>query len=1266
MPDLDELGIEFSHFSVQEYLQGECLKNPTLSAYGVSRQKACNLLASLCLQYLTLKNYEQLLKAINDSADEAIDDDTDESIYNAKDKAIDAMNERDFRHPFYRHAATLWPFYVSEGGQGCCLERIHDLFQLPKTPSFCVWATTLAAHSMSMNRQEWYTNDNLWFETPSFSGTEMFFDPFHVVRPGFTPLHMAAVLGMPALCDHLLKQGANVNARGKFGTPLHCAIAGLGIFTFGRPYYGLDDLSPLSEANLCEEVGQLLGRQQTGQFLLKAEANPNLRFISDQEESYSSLSLAAMCLSDNNGLELAVELIKVPIAVGEEELRHFHERYDDLGVIASYDGEYGEGQAVVDLLEALGPPDQETKGTPRSRLYTETYNWATLMRIEELDQLSTCQPTVGFTDDEMIELITGWIYRNNALGLNQFLESNQAELILSTKFGPYLGWPEGTALHLATLSGSLDVLDLLLQHGLDADVAERNGRTPVHLCFDEAALRVLLQHGASTLVPDKSQETVWHVAARKANIKILNVLVGLDVRQQALQIVSSINETPICSALNNGRTEAVLLLLKHCGSGAFWKSGKSIFRAAAETGSSEVIQHLLDVGIEVDGMDGIAGSPLHFLSTKATVECIQILKGLFPLDQRRKQDLRTPLESLLLRAVETGGIFDRERLQVMLPDATVSNSKEASSLWSFLGLEVTRRVKDCRNSDTWTWFKEMVSAIITLEIMAKYEEEREESALLPFMSAVTWTATSMYKTVLKVSEQPKLDPCWGSISDMMRHGMGKTRHWDSAVGKPDAVRLLSLAILHDDAEMVSLLISKGVDMHSRADELSPFEFACFPNVPVSERGFALLLKHTSPEKISQGNESLLGCGPLHFVAGGKGEEYCAWKLKQMLETGVDPNLPLPAKSVSPLVFHIRKGAISTAEMLLEAGADPWARGSGPFDAALEAVRLGRLSILTKIVAISGQSPCWDRTWVGISNTKKFASGNALHLAALRGNTKCLEFYLDRGLLSDLECRDDDLKTPMHYAARYGHSSTIVFFKARGGNINARNRNGLTPLHLAADRGHLETVKTLINLSAKHQSCNRGCTPLVYAYAKGNESMIEALQSSSEEPQESSSSVKSPETLRLLAEAMRDAILRSDVAACERIHALGCPIDVDLYDGVPVTPLAMAICHEQDPKIVQWLVDSGATVSAIFPQPYQDRYLTALEAAVAQPMFNSLLHKLLNSFLEEGGNFLDMGRSPLHFAVGCNNTEGLKILVDWLRNTYGSSELNLYVVKQLQD
>ncbi|KAL6355791.1 hypothetical protein LRP88_09374 [Fusarium phalaenopsidis] len=447
MPELDELGIEFSHFSVQEYLQDECLKNPTLSVYGVSRGKACSLLASLCLDYLTLKSHEQLAKAIYD----AIYDATDDSVEDATDKAIDVMYRGDLQHPFYRHAATLWPFYVREAGEGCYIERIHSLFQLLKTPSFCLWATTFAAHVMSIELEEWFGHDGKWFDA-HYPGDMTIFNPFHVLRPDFTPLHMAAILGMPDLCDHLLNQGVNMNARGKFGTPLHCAIAGLGIFVFGSPASNEWDL--FHNSRNFNRAGQLLGRRQSCQVLLKAGANPHLHFINGQEETHSSLSLAAMSLGHEYGQETIVELIEAGITIGKEDLVHFQERY-----LAMFNR--SETQAIVSLLSALSPPDQEPNGTPRSRLYAETYKWAASMRIKDLDQLSTAWPTERFSDVEMINLISTWIKNNDDLELGRFLESSRSGLVKSTKFGSW----NGSSLHFAIICGSLDVLKKLLDHG---------------------------------------------------------------------------------------------------------------------------------------------------------------------------------------------------------------------------------------------------------------------------------------------------------------------------------------------------------------------------------------------------------------------------------------------------------------------------------------------------------------------------------------------------------------------------------------------------------------------------------------------------------------------------------------------------------------------------------------------------------------------------------------------------------------------------------
>jgi ankyrin repeat protein len=52
-------------------------------------------------------------------------------------------------------------------------------------------------------------------------------------------------------------------------------------------------------------------------------------------------------------------------------------------------------------------------------------------------------------------------------------------------------------------------------------------------------------------------------------------------------------------------------------------------------------------------------------------------------------------------------------------------------------------------------------------------------------------------------------------------------------------------------------------------------------------------------------------------------------------------------------------------------------------------------------------------------------------------------------------------SPLHWAARFGHTAMAEYLIRRGANVNADGGGGWTPLHFAAQRGHLETVKQLV-------------------------------------------------------------------------------------------------------------------------------------------------------------------------------------------------------------
>lgn len=102
--------------------------------------------------------------------------------------------------------------------------------------------------------------------------------------------------------------------------------------------------------------------------------------------------------------------------------------------------------------------------------------------------------------------------------------------------------------------------------------------------------------------------------------------------------------------------------------------------------------------------------------------------------------------------------------------------------------------------------------------------------------------------------------------------------------------------------MISFLLEKGVDVHSREGGLSAFEVACFPEVDLSSRNFEMVLRYSSIEKASQGNDFFDGCSPLHLTAGFFGAQGSVWKLNRLVQFGLNCNFPVEATGKPPLLF----------------------------------------------------------------------------------------------------------------------------------------------------------------------------------------------------------------------------------------------------------------------------------------------------------------------------------------------------------------------------
>ncbi|XP_063910854.1 integrin-linked protein kinase [Zophobas morio] len=100
----------------------------------------------------------------------------------------------------------------------------------------------------------------------------------------------------------------------------------------------------------------------------------------------------------------------------------------------------------------------------------------------------------------------------------------------------------------------------------------------------------------------------------------------------------------------------------------------------------------------------------------------------------------------------------------------------------------------------------------------------------------------------------------------------------------------------------------------------------------------------------------------------------------------------------------------------------------------------------------------------------------LHWAAKRGHTKIVELLLQRGARVNATNRGDD--TPLHLAAAHGHRDIVLMLLRQKADLNFTNEHGNTPLHYACFWGYKEIAEDLVHHDAKVSIANKyGDTPL---------------------------------------------------------------------------------------------------------------------------------------------------------------------------------------------
>jgi ankyrin repeat protein len=199
-----------------------------------------------------------------------------------------------------------------------------------------------------------------------------------------------------------------------------------------------------------------------------------------------------------------------------------------------------------------------------------------------------------------------------------------------------------TPLLIAADGGFADLVDVLLKHGAKVDAKREDGQTAMHLAAERGYLGVvkrLIAAKASINLQDNMGWSPLHRAARKGNVDIVDFLLahGANPNDKSKFVDERLNKfesgfipdmTPLRLAVKNGRVEVAKKLIAakaDMNQGSF---GDTLLHVAAESGSVEMIRHLIDNGADVNAKQGskkTGATPLLLAVENERLEAVRTL-----------------------------------------------------------------------------------------------------------------------------------------------------------------------------------------------------------------------------------------------------------------------------------------------------------------------------------------------------------------------------------------------------------------------------------------------------------------------------------------------------------------------------------------------------------------------------------------------------------------------------------------------------------------
>ena len=299
--------------------------------------------------------------------------------------------------------------------------------------------------------------------------------------------------------------------------------------------------------------------------------------------------------------------------------------------------------------------------------------------------------------------------------------------------------------------------------------------------------------------------------------------------------------------------------------------------------------------------------------------------------------------------------------------------------------------------------------------------------------------------------------------------------------------------------------------------------------------------------------------------------------------------------------------------------DNKARDQQAIAICVNAFKEGKKLVARQLLSRISQPATITTTFFGFVRIGPISKVSLLHLAAYWGWIDVVtELVSVHGC--SIDCKDNLLHIPLHYAASQGHLEVTKYFLDRMGSLplGMRNLVGYEPLHLACHYGQVNIIQYLINEAHCDLSCvtRDGLTPLHIACVNGQVNVVQYLINTAHcDPSCLTTNGRTP---------LHEASLNGQVNVVQYlINEAHCDPSCVTNDGK--TPLHYA-CVKGHVNVVQYLINEALCD----PSCVTNDGRTPLHIACRYGHLNIILYLIIQKNCNPSCVTSD-GKTPLHVA-----------------------------------